>query len=108
MAEEMKNPSTEATEEIVAVEAAEGAVTTKKEKKAKSAKPNVFVRLWKGIKKLCKDTFNEMKKVRWTPKNELLKNSVLVIVAVCATALGLGLVDMLFTFIIDGIAFLIG
>ena len=108
MAEEMKNLSSaeEVAAETQAVE--EAAPVAKKEKKAKDGKGNFFVRLWKGIKKLCRDTVNEMKKVRWTPKNELIKSSVLVVVAVCATALALGLIDLVFSLIIDGIAFLIG
>jgi|GEM_PF-197196 len=108
MAEEMKNLSSaeEVAAETVAVK--EAAPVAKKEKKAKDGKGNFFVRLWNGIKKLCRDTVNEMKKVRWTPKNELIKSSVLVVVAVCATALALGLIDLVFSLIIDGIAFLIG
>ena len=92
----------EATAEVTAAPA------TKKEKKADAKKPNVFVRFGKWVKKLCKDTFNEMKKVRWTSKNELIKNSILVIVAVCATALALGIVDIVFSTLIDLIGRLFG
>lgn len=121
MAEEKKNlPAEEAvTEEVAVVETtetvAEGttepvadapAKTGKKVKEEK--KENFFVRLWKRIKKLCKDTYHEMKKVRWTPKNELVKSSVLVVVAVCITAVALALVDSGFSWLINTIAGLIG
>ncbi|MBQ7314593.1 MAG: preprotein translocase subunit SecE [Clostridia bacterium] len=111
MAEENMNLSAETTDTnaVEATAANDEVVSTKKEKVAKTEKkPNIFVRLWNGTKKLCRDTFNEMKKVRWTPKNELIKSTVLVVVAVCATALALGLIDMLFSFLIDAIASLFG
>ena len=53
MAEEMTTQQGEVTAEVTA---------PKKEKKARDPKkPNFFVKAWKKIKKLCTDTFNEMK-----------------------------------------------
>ncbi len=110
MAEENKNLSAETTDAEVAVTSAdtEKVVSTKKEKVAVERKPNIFVRAWKRIKKFFKDTFHEMKKVRWTPKNELVKSTVMVVVSVLAAALALGVVELIFTGLFDLIAALIG
>ena len=43
----------------------------------KERKPNFFVRVWKKICKFFKDVAGEMKKVVWTPKNELKKSTKL-------------------------------
>ena len=45
-------------------------------------KENVFVRIWNKIKKFCKDTTSELKKVPWTSKTELFKSTKLVVVTV--------------------------
>ena len=77
----------------------------KKEKKAKDAnRPNFFVRAWKKIKKFCTDVVNEMKKVVWTPKAELKKSTVIVVVAVLSVAVAIAIVDSIFSFAINGIA----
>ena len=95
MAEEMTTQQGEVTE----------VTTPKKEKKARDPKnPNFFVKLWRKIKKLCSDTFNEMRKVVWTPKAELKKSTVLVIVAVVCVAAAIAIVDSVFSFAINGIA----
>ena len=95
MAEEMTTQQGEVTE----------VTTPKKEKKARDPKnPNFFVKVWRKIKKLCSDTFNEMRKVVWTPKAELKKSTVLVIVAVVCVAAAIAIVDSVFSFAINGIA----
>ena len=76
----------------------------KKEKKAKDQKPNFFVRVWKKIKKFTTDVVNEMKKVVWTPKAELKKSTVIVVVAVLGVAVAIAIVDSIFSFAINGIA----
>lgn len=70
-------------------------------------KENFFVRTWKKIKKFSVDTFHEMKKVVWMPKTELKKSSLLVIVAVLAVAVAIGIVDTAFSSLINLIAGLI-
>ena len=99
MAEEMTNK--QQGEEVV--EAAASA--PKNEKKAKDQnKPNFFVRAWKKIKKFCTDVVHEMKKVVWTPKAELKKSTVIVVVAVLCVAVAIAIVDSVFSFAINGIA----
>jgi preprotein translocase SecE subunit len=73
-------------------------------KGAKDSGAAELVKAWKKIKKLCTDTFNEMKKVVWTPKAELKKSTVLVIVAVVCVAAAIAVVDSVFSFAINGIA----
>ena len=55
-----------------------------KAKKGEVKKDNFFKRMWKKLVKLCKDTAGEMKKVVWTSKSELWKNTKLVLFAVVA------------------------
>lgn len=71
-------------------------------------KENVFVRFGKKIAKLCKDTVGELKKVVWLSKNELVKSSKLVVVAVIAVSVAIAIVDLGFSWAINSIAGLIG
>ena len=71
-------------------------------------KPNFFVRFGKKFAKLCKDVVGEMKKVVWTPKNELKKSTKLVLLTVVAVGVSIAVVDTLFSWIINSLAGLIG
>ena len=97
-AEEVAAEATEATE----------AKPAKAEKRKGEKKENFFVRLGKKIKKLCRDLGSEMKKVVWLSKSETKKSSVLVIVTVIAIAAAIGVVDTVFSTVINFIAGLIG
>ena len=96
--------SNEMNKENVAVE--EAATPAKAKKVAK--KENFFKRLWKKFVKLCKDTVGEMKKVVWTPKNELWKNTKLVIVSVLTISLAILAIDTVFSYLFTSVAGLIG
>ena len=103
MAEENKNLPVEET-----VETASGEKKTKAKSEAKAKKnaekPNFFVRVWKKLCKLFKDVVGEMKKVVWTPKDELKKSTKVVLVTVVAVAVAILGVDTLFSWIINSIA----
>jgi len=71
-------------------------------------KENIFVRLWKKLCKLCSDTVGELKKVVWTPKNELIKSTQLVVVSVVAVSVAIALVDLGVSFVIISLAQLVG
>ena len=71
-------------------------------------KENFIVRVCKKFIKLCKDTVGELKKVVWTSKSELIKNSKLVAVTVVAVCVAIAVVDMGSSWIINSIAGLIG
>lgn len=71
-------------------------------------KENVFVRFGKKVAKICKDTVGELKKVVWLSKNELVKSSKLVVVAVIAISVAIAIVDLGFSWAINSIAGLIG
>ena len=75
-----------------------------KEKKAKEKKPSFF----KKLGKFFKDTAGELKKVAWTPKNEVWKNFKLVIATVVAVALIIAVIDLTSSWIINSIAGLVG
>ena len=80
----------------------------KKAKKPIVKKENIFVRIWKKLVKLCKDTVGEMKKVVWLPKAELTKSTKLVVVTVVAVAAAIAVIDTAFSFLINTVAGLIG
>ena len=82
------------------------AKSTKEAKKDK--KPNFFVRVWKKLVKFFKDTVGELKKVYWTPKDELFKNTKLVVITVVAVGLAIAVVDTVSSVIVNSIAGLIG
>ena len=104
MSEEKKNLS------VDEVEASGSSVVDTKNSKDKKAdkKPNIFVRIWKKLCKLCKDVVGEMKKVVWTPKDELKKSIKLVLATVVAIGLTIAIVDTCFSWLINSFAGLIG
>ncbi len=105
MAEENMNLEAE-----VEVNETAALVKETKNKKAKTVakRPNIFVRAARALKKFLYDTRGELKKVVWTPKHELVKNSKIVIVTVVAVAVAIAIVDFGSSWIINSIARLIG
>ncbi len=71
-------------------------------------KNNVFVRVWKKIRKFTTDTVGELKKVVWTPKAELKKSTKLVIITVLAMSIAIALVDLGASWLLNTLAGLIG
>ena len=74
------------------------------EKKAKAKKPNIF----KKLGKFFKDTAGEMKKVVWTPKAEVSKNTKLVLATVVVVAAIIAVLDLGSSWLINSLAGLIG
>ena len=74
------------------------------EKKAKAKKPNIF----KKLGKFFKDTAGEMKKVVWTPKAEVSKNTKLVLATVVVVAVIIAVLDLGSSWLINSLAGLIG
>ena len=74
-------------------------VESKPEKKVKDTpkKENIFKRVWKKFVKLCKDTAGEMKKVVWTPKKTVLKNTIVVLVVMVICIIVIGVLDWVFS-----------
>ena len=96
--------SNEMNKENVVVE--EVATPSKAKKAVK--KDNFFKRMWKKFVKLCKDTVGEMKKVVWTPKAELWKNTKLVIASVLVISLAILAIDTAFSYLFTTVAGLVG
>ena len=71
-------------------------------------KPNIFVRIAKRCAKFFKDVVGEMKKVSWTSKSELYKNTKLVLVTVLAIGALIAIIDFGSSWILNSIAGLIG
>ena len=103
MSNEINN---EVQTEVVVSEAA--VATEKKAKKTVEKKENILVRLWKKFVKLCKDTFGEMKKVTWTSKTDLIKNTKLVLATMVAIALVIAVIDTGFAYLINWVSGLFG
>lgn len=77
-------------------------------KKDAAKKPNLFVRIGRRLKKLWADYKSEMKKVVWMPWKDVKKNTVLVLSAVVALGVVIGIVDFVCSEILGGIAGLVG
>ena len=77
-------------------------------KQDKSTKPNFIVRGWKKLCKFCSDTKGELRKVVWTPKEELKKSSRLVIVTCIAICLAIAIIDTGASKLINLLAGLVG
>ena len=99
-----------ADEKNLSVEPAENKAVAEKKTKNKSAakKPNFFVRVCKKIGKLCSDVVGEMRKVVWTPKDELKKSTKIVLATVVAIGIAIAVVDTAFSSLVNFIASLIG
>jgi len=101
MAEENKN-----------ITGADDNVERGNEKKVKTKepekRPNWFVRTWRKLVKLSKDTAGELKKVVWTPRAEVIKSFKLVIATVVVVAVVISIIDLSSSWIINSIAGLIG
>ena len=108
MAEEKMNVPTEGENVNDNVEAPAAKVEKVKKVKNAEKKPNFFVRTWRKLVKLCKDTAGELKKVVWTPKAEVKKSFILVIATVVAVSLVIAAIDFASSWIINSIAGLIG
>jgi len=92
-------------QEAAAEEKETKAVTKAKEDKpakakAKSDKPSVFARMaaW------CRSTKAELKKVVWTPRKAVVRNTGLTLAAVAVFAMGIGLLDYIFSAVINGLS----
>ena len=68
----------------------------------------VFVNLWNKVKKFCKDTVSELKKVSWTSKTELFKSTKLVVITVIAVCIAIALIDLGASWVVNSLAGLIG
>ena len=70
-----------------------------KTEKKKEARPNVFVRAARRIKKWFRDLRSEAKKVVWPNGKQVFNNTVVVIVCIIAVGLFVALLDTAFGFI---------
>ncbi len=91
---ENKTPETvEAKEEKVAK-------AEKKPEKAKEKKPSVFAR----IAAWFRTTRAELKKIVWTPRKTVLRNTFVVLVAMIILGAVIGLLDAAFLYGVEGLS----
>lgn len=87
-----KKEKSEAAEKVAK---AEKIAKTKSSKANKAGKPNIFVRMGKGIVRFCKDFKGEIKKIQWPGGKEVLKNSMVVIITVAFIGVCIFAIDWL-------------
>jgi preprotein translocase SecE subunit len=78
------------------------AENTKKEKK-----PNIFVRMFRGIAKFFRDCVSEGKKIVWMPWKDVWKNAVLVIICAVVISAVIALLDVGLSYVIRAIGSLV-
>lgn len=66
-------------------------------------KPNIFKRMGMRIAKFWRDFSSETKKIAWMPRNEVVKNTVLVISWVIIISAVIGLLDYGFSSAINAL-----
>ena len=88
------------TPETVEAKEAKVAKAEKKPEKAKDKKPSVFARIGAWFR----TTKAELKKIVWTPRKTVLKNTALVLVAMILLGAVIGLLDAAFLSAIEGLS----
>lgn len=91
MADEIKKDSAETTKAAAKAKKEKAGKVDKSASKEK--KPNVFVRMGKGIKKFFKDFRGECKKIVWPDGKTVLKSSLVVVVSVVIIGAVIWLID---------------
>ena len=91
------NENSEAAKKIAKAE------KEKASKKSKKNKENIFIRIWKAIKRYFKDLKGEVKKITWPGAKEVLKGTVVTIVCIAIIGLVIFLVDLGLTKGINGL-----
>lgn len=66
--------------------------------------PNGFVRFFRKISKFFKDVLSELKKVVWMPKNDVKRDTIIVVCSVIVFAIVIGAIDVAGGKIIDLLA----
>lgn len=78
------------------------AENTKKDKK-----PNIFVRMFRGIERFFRDCASESKKIVWMSWKDVWKNAVLVIVCAVVISAVIALLDVGLSYAIRSIGSLV-
>ena len=91
------------TTEVAEVKAEKPAKDTKKEVSKKKDKPSLGSRIlaW------CRTTKAELKKIVWTPKKTVLKNTAVTLVGAVALSIIIGILDYLFSSAIVGLSLIL-
>lgn len=88
MADEIKKDSAETP-----AKEKKKADSSKKANTSKEKKGNIFVRMWKAVKKFFKDIKGECKKVVWPSAKTVLKSSGIVLACVAIVGVVIWLID---------------
>ena len=71
---------------------------------AEVKKENWFKSTWGKVARYFRELKSELKKVVWTPKGEVKKSAIIVIVSVVVFAIAIGLIDLAGRTIVDTLA----
>ncbi|NLW78278.1 MAG: preprotein translocase subunit SecE [Ruminococcaceae bacterium] len=69
--------------------------------KSVKKKPNILVRMGRGIVRFFRDTRGELKKVVWPSRKQVLNNFLVVVVFVVLAAVFIFLLDLLFNWLLN-------
>ena len=72
-----------------------------------SKKQNIFVRAWSRIKRFFRELKSELKKVSWTSKDQMLKNTLIVLLCVVIVGVFIWTFDAVSGLLINGIISLV-
>ena len=73
----------------------------------KEKKPNIFVRMFRGIARFFRDCVSESKKIVWMPWKDVWKNAVLVIICAVIISAVIVLLDVGLSYAIRAIGSLV-
>ena len=72
-----------------------------------SKKQNIFVRAWSRSKRFFRELKSELKKVSWTSKEQILKNTLIVLLCVLIVGIFIWVFDAVAGLVINGIISLV-
>jgi len=101
---ENKVTSEEIEAEVSEAKVSEDKVAKKDKKSEKSKGPGFFARLGAKLKKFWKTMKSELKKVTWYSRQQTVLSTLLVLVVMGISAAVIGVLDVLFSMGLEGLA----
>ena len=95
-------------EVVEANETAKAAKPAKVATKPEEKKENFFKRAFESIKKFFKSNKSELKKITWFSRKQTFTSTLLVLVCMVISAAFIGVLDLGFSKLIEGLAALVG
>ena len=94
--------------EVIEEEVAVATETKNNPEKPAEKKPGFFKRLGQRLKKFWKNYKSELKKITWYSRKQTFTSTLLVLVCMVVSAAFIGVLDLGFSKLIEGLAALVG